>query len=182
MAQSDLFDEIRTMNEFWRSYLSITITVYIILSCLSLYIVALTNVLLSMKIFFIAIFIQPIAIILLLTLTSANLCFKIFQLHKRYYTMLASLHSVRHVNRWKFKVWFVMNKNRKQKIITSFHSDYQSKIRFDFFLSNFNITSYHHWHANFSWFQIVPFGQINESCTPPIWHMCTTWQAVSVNF
>ncbi|XP_046911073.2 uncharacterized protein LOC124492270 [Dermatophagoides farinae] len=104
LAQSDLFDEIRTMNEFWRSYLSITITVYIILSCLSLYIVALTNVLLSMKIFFIAIFIQPIAIILLLTLTSANLCFKIFQLHKRYYTMLASLHSVRHVNRWKFKL------------------------------------------------------------------------------
>ncbi|XP_075679839.1 uncharacterized protein LOC113795700, partial [Dermatophagoides pteronyssinus] len=87
--QSDLFDEIRMLNEFWCSYLSITITVYIVLSCLSLYIITFTNVLLSMKIFFTVIFIQPVTIILLLTITSANLCFQIFRLNKRYYSILA---------------------------------------------------------------------------------------------
>lgn len=77
------------LNEFWCSYLSITITVYIVLSCLSLYIITFTNVLLSMKIFFTVIFIQPVTIILLLTITSANLCFQIFRLNKRYYSILA---------------------------------------------------------------------------------------------
>ncbi|OTF69330.1 hypothetical protein BLA29_001296 [Euroglyphus maynei] len=103
-TQTDLFEEIRMMNEFWRLYLSITIIVCIVLSCLSLYIITFTDVMFSMKIFFFVIFVQPVAIILLLTLTSASLCFQIFALHKRYYSMLPIRQSGLQTVRIKFKL------------------------------------------------------------------------------